>query len=127
MSQLCLDPKSGLLSLMKTLLTNSPLFVTSIAWKTGSTVTDPNVIAFRSVFKALPVSEFDENSNSPLFVTSIAWKTGSNVTDPNAIAFPCVFKGLLMSLVELVPVEAGPDFSRRMEARSASSHPLLVG
>ncbi|KAJ3845557.1 nucleoporin subcomplex protein binding to Pom34-domain-containing protein [Lentinula raphanica] len=78
MSQVCLDPKSGLLSLMKTLLTNSPLFVTSIAWKTGSTVTDPNAIAFRSVFK-----------------------------------------GLLMSLVELVHVEAIPDFDLLVEVWEA--------
>ncbi|KAJ4485619.1 nucleoporin subcomplex protein binding to Pom34-domain-containing protein [Lentinula aciculospora] len=74
MSRACLEPKSGLLSLMKTLLTDSPLFVTSVAWKTGSTVTDPNAIAFRSVFK-----------------------------------------GLVMSLVELVPVEIIPEFDLFIE------------
>ncbi|KAE9409247.1 hypothetical protein BT96DRAFT_848617 [Gymnopus androsaceus JB14] len=74
MSQTCLDPKSGLLSLMQTLLTDSPLFVTSVAWRTGSTITDPNAIAFRSVFK-----------------------------------------GLVMSLVELVPIEAIPEFNLFVE------------
>ncbi|KAJ4472474.1 nucleoporin subcomplex protein binding to Pom34-domain-containing protein [Lentinula edodes] len=74
MSRTCLEPKSGLLSLMETLLTNSPLFVTSVAWKTGSTVTDPNAIAFRSVFK-----------------------------------------GLVISLVELVPVEIIPEFDLFVE------------
>ncbi|KIK70479.1 hypothetical protein GYMLUDRAFT_209663 [Collybiopsis luxurians FD-317 M1] len=69
MARICLDPNAGLLNLMETLLTNSPLFVTAIAWKTGSTITDPNAIAFRSVFK-----------------------------------------GLIVSLVELVPVEAIPNF-----------------
>ncbi|PFH50408.1 hypothetical protein AMATHDRAFT_40867 [Amanita thiersii Skay4041] len=49
-------------------------------------------------------------TTSPLFVTSIAWKTGSSVTDPNAIAFRSVLKGLLISLVELIPVEMIPDF-----------------
>ncbi|KAF5392573.1 hypothetical protein D9757_002255 [Collybiopsis confluens] len=69
MARTSLDPNAGLLELMETLLVNSPLFVSAIAWKTGSTITDPNAIAFRSVFK-----------------------------------------GLLMSLVELVPVEAIPNF-----------------
>ncbi|KAF8632804.1 hypothetical protein AX15_001669 [Amanita polypyramis BW_CC] len=44
-------------------------------------------------------------TSSPLFVTAVAWRTGSCVTDPNAIAFRSVLKGLLISLVELVPVE----------------------
>jgi nuclear pore complex protein Nup188 len=47
----CLSPAVGLFNLMLLLLTNSPLFVTSVAWRTGSSVTDPNAIAFRSVFK----------------------------------------------------------------------------
>lgn len=51
MSQAALSPEAGLFPLMLTLLTNSPLFVTSVAWRTGSTVTDPNAVAFRSVFK----------------------------------------------------------------------------
>ncbi|KAK2459938.1 hypothetical protein APHAL10511_008023 [Amanita phalloides] len=46
---------------------------------------------------------------SPLFVTAVAWRTGSSVTDPNAIAFRSVLKGLLISLVELTPVELIPD------------------
>lgn len=53
MSRLCLEPEVGLFKLILMLLTNSPLFVTAIAWKTGSTVTDPNAIAFRSVLKGL--------------------------------------------------------------------------
>jgi nuclear pore complex protein Nup188 len=51
MSRACLGPEVGLFRLMLTLLTNSPLFVTAVAWRTGSTVTDPNAIAFRSVLK----------------------------------------------------------------------------
>ncbi|KAG7099843.1 hypothetical protein E1B28_001650 [Marasmius oreades] len=56
MSRKCLDPKAGLFPLMSTLLTASPLFVTSVAWRTGTTITDPNAIAFRSVFKGLLVA-----------------------------------------------------------------------
>ncbi|KAL0577277.1 hypothetical protein V5O48_004705 [Marasmius crinis-equi] len=55
MSQKVLDPKAGLFQLMSTLLTASPLFVTSVGWRTGTTLTDPNAIAFRSVFKGLVI------------------------------------------------------------------------
>jgi nuclear pore complex protein Nup188 len=51
MSRTVLDPQAGLFRLMMMLLTSTPLFVTAIAWKTGSAVTDPNAIAFRSVLK----------------------------------------------------------------------------
>ncbi|KAH9482136.1 Nucleoporin nup184 [Psilocybe cubensis] len=53
MSKTCVQPEVGLLGLLKSLLTKSPLFVTSVAWKTGSSVTDPNAIAYRSVLKGL--------------------------------------------------------------------------
>lgn len=51
MSQMCLVPEAGLFSNMSMLLEDSPLFVTAASWKKGSSVTDPNAIAFRSVFK----------------------------------------------------------------------------
>ncbi|KAG2099219.1 uncharacterized protein F5147DRAFT_839436 [Suillus discolor] len=51
MARAAFSPEAGLFKLLLTLLTTSPLFVTSVAWKTGSTVTDPNAIAFRSVLK----------------------------------------------------------------------------
>ena len=51
MVKTCLDPDVGLFSLMLTLLTRSPLFVTAVAWKTGSSITDSNAIAYRSVLK----------------------------------------------------------------------------
>lgn len=51
MARAAFSPEAGLFNLLLTLLTTSPLFVTSVAWKTGSTVTDPNAIAFRSVLK----------------------------------------------------------------------------
>jgi nuclear pore complex protein Nup188 len=52
MARAAFSPEAGLFQLLLTLLTTSPLFVTwAIAWKTGSTVTDPNAIAFRSVLK----------------------------------------------------------------------------
>jgi len=53
MSRMCLEPEVGLFDLVLALLTDSPFFVTAIAWRTGSTVTDPNAIAFRSVIKGL--------------------------------------------------------------------------
>ncbi|KAF9553540.1 hypothetical protein CPC08DRAFT_673179 [Agrocybe pediades] len=56
MAKAALSVDGGLLSLLLNLLTNSPLFVTSVAWKTGSSVTDPNAIAFRSVVKGLVIS-----------------------------------------------------------------------
>ena len=51
MARTCLDPEVGLFGLIQNLLTNSPLFVTAVAWRTGSSVTDPNAIAYRSVLK----------------------------------------------------------------------------
>jgi nuclear pore complex protein Nup188 len=51
MARMCLTPEAGLFPLLHELLTDSPLFVTSVAWKTGSSVTDPNAVAFRSVVK----------------------------------------------------------------------------
>ena len=56
MAKLCLQPDVGLFKLILTLLTNSPMFVTTIAWKAGSTVTDPNAVAFRSVLKGTRLS-----------------------------------------------------------------------
>lgn len=51
MASTCLDPEVGLFKLMFTLLTTSPAFVASIAWRTGSAISDPNAVAFRAVFK----------------------------------------------------------------------------
>ncbi|KAL0950306.1 hypothetical protein HGRIS_010281 [Hohenbuehelia grisea] len=56
MAQICLQPGAGLFNLVLALLTRSPLFVTAVAWRTGSSVTDPNAIAFRSVIKGLLVA-----------------------------------------------------------------------
>ncbi|KDR84406.1 hypothetical protein GALMADRAFT_237258 [Galerina marginata CBS 339.88] len=56
MAKACLDPEVGLFTLIQNLLTNSPLFVTAIAWKTGSSITDPNAIAYRSVLKGLVIA-----------------------------------------------------------------------
>jgi len=53
MSRACLEPEVGLFRLLETFLTSSPLFVTAAAWKKGSSVTDPNAIAFRSVLKGM--------------------------------------------------------------------------
>ena len=46
-----LSMDAGLFRLLHTLLTSSPLFVTSAAWRTGSPITDPNTVAYRSVIK----------------------------------------------------------------------------
>jgi nuclear pore complex protein Nup188 len=56
MSRVALSPDAGLFPLMLALLTNSPVFVTSVAWKTGSCVTDPNAVAYRSVLKGQHIS-----------------------------------------------------------------------
>jgi len=48
-----LSEDAGLFRLLRMLLTASPLFVTAVAWRTGSSVTDPNAIAFRSVLKGV--------------------------------------------------------------------------
>ena len=58
MVKACLDSDAGLFNLMQTLLTRSPLFVTAVAWKTGSSITDPNAIAYRSVLKGLFLTYF---------------------------------------------------------------------
>ncbi|KAI6166332.1 nucleoporin subcomplex protein binding to Pom34-domain-containing protein [Pisolithus thermaeus] len=78
MARTALSGDVGLFNLLLTLLTSSPVFVTAAAWRTGSTVTDPNAIAFRSVLKG-----------------------------------KCL--GLLMSMVELVPVELIPEFDSFVE------------
>ena len=51
MARIALSDDVGLFKLLLNLLTSSPVFVTAVAWRTGSTVTDPNAIAFRSVIK----------------------------------------------------------------------------
>ncbi|KAH8096603.1 hypothetical protein BXZ70DRAFT_991345 [Cristinia sonorae] len=56
MAHTCLQPDVGLFNLLLTLLTNSPFFVTAVAWRTGSTVTDPNAVAYRSVLKGLIIA-----------------------------------------------------------------------
>jgi nuclear pore complex protein Nup188 len=56
MANAVMQPEAGLLRLLLTLLTGSSLLVTSVAWKTGSSVTDPNAIAYRSVLKG---ADFD--------------------------------------------------------------------
>lgn len=58
MSKAALKPEAGLFSLMLTLTTNSALFVTSVAWKTGSSVTDPNAVAYRSVLKGAHIDVY---------------------------------------------------------------------
>ncbi|TRM67890.1 nucleoporin subcomplex protein binding to Pom34-domain-containing protein [Schizophyllum amplum] len=45
--------------LLNELLTNSPLFVASLAWKRDSAVTDTNPIAFRSVLKGFLITMLD--------------------------------------------------------------------
>ncbi|KAI0638631.1 hypothetical protein C8Q77DRAFT_1154251 [Trametes polyzona] len=56
MAKVGLNPDAGLFRLLLTLLTTSPLFVTSVAWRTGSSVTDPNAVAYRSVLKGLIIA-----------------------------------------------------------------------
>jgi len=53
MMRTCLAPEAGLFHTLLTLLQNSPLFVTSVAWRLGSNVTDPNQTAFRAVLKGM--------------------------------------------------------------------------
>lgn len=47
----CLRPESGLFAFLLTLLTQSPLFVAAIAWRTASSITDPNAVAYRALLK----------------------------------------------------------------------------
>ncbi|KAJ7045057.1 nucleoporin subcomplex protein binding to Pom34-domain-containing protein [Mycena alexandri] len=56
MARTCLAPSAGLFGLLLSLLTNTPLFVASVAWKKASTVTDPNATAYRSVVKGLLIA-----------------------------------------------------------------------
>ncbi|EIW76402.1 hypothetical protein CONPUDRAFT_168949 [Coniophora puteana RWD-64-598 SS2] len=56
MARTVVQADAGLFQLLLTLLTASPLFVTTVAWKTGSTVTDPNAVAYRSVLKGLIIA-----------------------------------------------------------------------
>jgi nuclear pore complex protein Nup188 len=54
MLQRVLDPSVGLFNLLLSLLTTMPLFVTSIAWKADSSISEPNAVAYRSVVKGTP-------------------------------------------------------------------------
>ncbi|KAF7337743.1 hypothetical protein MSAN_02247900 [Mycena sanguinolenta] len=56
MTRACLAPNAGLFNLLLGLLTNTPLFVASVAWKMASPVTDPNATAYRSVIKGLLIA-----------------------------------------------------------------------
>ncbi|KAG5653361.1 hypothetical protein H0H81_000862 [Sphagnurus paluster] len=56
LADMCLNPEFQLLPLLTGLLTESPLFVTAASWKRGSSVTDANAIAFRSVVKGLIIA-----------------------------------------------------------------------
>ena len=91
MAKACLDPEVGLFGLLESLLTESPLFVTTVAWRTGSSVTDPNAIAYRSVLK------------------------GSCLKYVFCFFFSDPILGLIIALVELVPVEEIPDFDALVE------------
>lgn len=51
MTRSCLAPEAGLFNMLLTLLRTSPVFVISVAWRTGSSVTDPNTTSFRAVLK----------------------------------------------------------------------------
>ncbi|KAI5121186.1 hypothetical protein M0805_005987 [Coniferiporia weirii] len=55
----CLRPESGLFTLLSAVLTQSPLFVPSVAWKTGSAVSDPNDVAYRALLKGLIMALMD--------------------------------------------------------------------
>ncbi|EAU82745.2 hypothetical protein CC1G_10650 [Coprinopsis cinerea okayama7 len=59
MTRVCLSPEAGLLPLINDLLTKSPLFVTSIAWRTGSALNAPNSLSYRSTLKGLVIALFD--------------------------------------------------------------------
>ena len=86
MLQRVLDPSVGLLNLILSLLTTTPLFVTSIAWKTDSSISEPNAVAYRSVVKGAQC-RFTHHLHC----------LRSNI-------------GLLIALSELVPVELIPEF-----------------
>jgi len=62
MAKACLEPDVGLFKLLEHLLTQSPLFVTAVAWKRGSSITDPNAVAYRSVMKGTTLSHLSANS-----------------------------------------------------------------
>jgi nuclear pore complex protein Nup188 len=49
----CLRPDAGLFNVLHSLLTTSPHFVTAIAWKTGSAVTESNSVAYRAVIRGM--------------------------------------------------------------------------
>ncbi|KDQ64046.1 hypothetical protein JAAARDRAFT_52048 [Jaapia argillacea MUCL 33604] len=56
MAKTCLNPDVGFFKLLLNLLTDSPVFVCSVAWKTDRVITDPNALAFRSVMKGLLIA-----------------------------------------------------------------------
>lgn len=91
MTRACLAPNAGLFGLILGLLTNTPLFVASVAWKRASPVTDPNATAYRSVIKGM-------RSASYLIIPSLTHSLG-----------------LLIAIVELTPVEAIPEFELFIE------------
>ncbi|KIJ16423.1 hypothetical protein PAXINDRAFT_155115 [Paxillus involutus ATCC 200175] len=109
MGRMALSNGVGLFKLLQTLLTSSPLFDTAMAWKTGSTVTDPNAIAFRSVLKGFLIAtvelvpmelipDFDSLVEVwiALFGRSVARRT--ILTDVARSHFPIHFRPLIRLL-----------------------------
>ncbi|KAH7107260.1 hypothetical protein BKA62DRAFT_682861 [Auriculariales sp. MPI-PUGE-AT-0066] len=72
---------------LKDMLTNAPLFVTSVAWCTGSSLTDPNAIAFRAVVKGLLI-EFIPNFSALVDVWVGLFGTGEQYWTGDWIRFP---------------------------------------
>lgn len=54
MLKTALEPEVGTLELLLKILNESPIFVTTAAWRTGSCVTDPNAVGYRSIIKGAP-------------------------------------------------------------------------
>ncbi|KAJ7194771.1 nucleoporin subcomplex protein binding to Pom34-domain-containing protein [Mycena pura] len=92
MTRTCLMPDVGLFSLMLSFLTDSPVFVASVAWKRASSVTDPNAAAYRSVLKGLVIAilELTPVETIPEFETFIeVWISLFGRSESKSVALIC--------------------------------------
>lgn len=91
MLQKSLGPDLGAFNVLLNLLTGTSLFVTSIAWKSDSAISDPNALSYRAILK------------------------GTLKIPSPCVLINRVFLGLLISLSRVISLELIPDFETLLD------------
>ncbi|TFK28983.1 hypothetical protein FA15DRAFT_753049 [Coprinopsis marcescibilis] len=93
MTRAAIAPESGLFTLLHDLLTKSAPFVTSIAWRTGSAVREPNAIAYRSTLKGVVMALLEltpVEHIAPLDEFLDVWTALFGRSEPSAVSSLCL-------------------------------------